>query len=91
MTNVEIKQHWSKMIRIRFKEMLAEKEFQEKRVITLNEVSKATGIHRATLSKIANDYSCNTGLDNINQLCNFLECAISDLLVHIPDVVTNDS
>lgn len=71
--------------------MLAEKEFRERRVITLNEVSKATGIHRATLSKIANDYSCNTGLDNINQLCNFLECKVDDLLVHIPDDVPVES
>mgnify|MGYP000167994886 FL=1 len=43
------------MIRFRLKELLANKEYQDGRVITLSEVSAGTGIHRATLSKIANE------------------------------------
>lgn len=42
------------MIRFKLKELLAEKAFKDKRRITLSEVSNATGIHRTTLSKIAN-------------------------------------
>tara|TARA_R110000782_G_scaffold22228_2_gene59149 strand:+ start:118 stop:366 length:249 start_codon:yes stop_codon:yes gene_type:complete len=75
------------LIRIRLKEVLAEKEFRDGRVITLNEVSKATGIHRATLSKIANEKGCNTGTDNIDALCNYFECRVEDLLVHLPEPV----
>jgi DNA-binding Xre family transcriptional regulator len=77
----------STLIRIRLKEVLAEKEFHDGRVITLNEVSKATGIHRATLSKIANEKGCNTGTDNIDALCNYFECRVEDLLVHLPEPV----
>lgn len=73
------------MIRFRLKEMLADKEFREKRVIPLAEVSKETGIHRATLSKIANDPECNTGTDNLDKLCKFLDCRIDQLIEYIPD------
>lgn len=73
------------MIRFRLKELLADREYREKRVITLAEVSKETGIHRATLSKIANDPECNTGTDNLDQLCKFFGCRIEQLVEHVPD------
>ena len=38
------------MLRFRLKELLAEKEYRENRVITLVEVAEATGIHRVTIS-----------------------------------------
>ena len=72
------------MIRFRLKELLAEREFQERRVVTLNEVAAATGIHRATLSKIANEPGYNTGTDNLDRLCNFFACSIEKLVEHIP-------
>ncbi|HEU0197569.1 MAG TPA: helix-turn-helix transcriptional regulator [Nevskiaceae bacterium] len=67
------------------KERLADKEFGEKRVITMSEVAEVTGIHRATLSKIANDPSCNTGTDNLNRLCRYFSCRIEDLVEYLPD------
>lgn len=73
------------MIRFRFKERLAEKEFQERRVITINEVAKASGIHRATLSKIAHDPDYNTGTDNLDRLCRYFECSIGEIVEYIPD------
>jgi putative transcriptional regulator len=73
------------MIRIKLKEALAEKEFQEKRTITLGEVAKDTGIHRVTLSKIGNDHSYNPGLDLIDRLLTYFKCDINDLLVHLPN------
>jgi len=42
------------MIRFKLKELIAEKQFQDGRRITLDEVVSATGIHRTTLSKVAN-------------------------------------
>ncbi len=72
------------MIRFKLKELLAEKEFQEGRVITLAEVASATGIHRATLSKIANERGYNTGTDNVDRLCAYFGCDVYELLQRIP-------
>ena len=42
------------MIRFHLKELIADKEFAEKRRITIGEIAKDTGINRMTLSKIIN-------------------------------------
>lgn len=73
------------MIRFRLKELLANKEFQDGRVITLSEVSAGTGIHRATLSKIANERGYNTGTDNLDRLCAFFSCEIQELVQYVPN------
>lgn len=73
------------MIRFKLKELIAEKEFQESRVITLAEISKETGIHRATLSKIANERGYNTGTENLDRLCAYFGCEIQDLLQRVPE------
>lgn len=65
------------MIRYRLKELIADKQFKERRVITLAEISEATGIHRATLSKVANTPGYSTVTDNIEKLCVYLS------LIHI--------
>ena len=75
----------STVIRFRVKELLAEKEFQESRVITLAEVAKETGIHRATLSKIANERGYNTGTENADRLCAYFGCEVQDLMQRIPE------
>lgn len=67
---------------------MADKEFQERRVITIAEVAKATGINRMTLSKIANHPGCNTGTENLDRLCDFFGCKLEELAQHIP--VKND-
>lgn len=73
------------MIRFRLKEMLADKEFRESRVIPLTEVALATGIHRATLSKIANERGYSTGTENLSQLCKFFGCKIEQLVEYVAD------
>jgi len=73
------------MIRFRLKELIANKEFQERRVITIAEVAHATGINRMTLSKIANHPGCNTGTENLDRLCVFFGCQLEELAQHIPD------
>lgn len=67
------------MIRFRLKEMLADKAFAEGRRITLEEVSKQTGIHRTTLSKIANVKGYNTTTDNLDKLCAYFGCDLCAL------------
>lgn len=75
------------MIRYRFKELLADREFKAKKVITIAEVALETGIHRATLSKIANTHGYSTGTDNLDRLCNYFGCRIEQLIEHVPDKV----
>lgn len=73
------------MIRFRLKELIAEKEFEEGRIITMAEIGKETGIHRATLSKIANERGYNTGTENVARLCRFFECEVSDVMQYLSD------
>lgn len=73
------------MVRFRFKELMAEKEFQESRRITLEEISKATGIHRTTLSKVSNQKGYNTTTEVLDKLCEFFDVELGALAEHIKD------
>lgn len=73
------------MLRYRLKELLADKEYKDGRVITMIEVAKTTEIHRMTLSKIANQRGCNPTADVFDRLCTFFGCRIEQLVEHIPD------
>lgn len=73
------------MIRFRLKELMADKGFVERRVITITEVASATGINRMTLSKIANHPGYSTVTENLDRLCNYFDCSLSQLAEHIPD------
>ncbi|WP_448481898.1 helix-turn-helix domain-containing protein [Pseudoxanthomonas mexicana] len=75
------------MIRFRLAELIADKAFRERRVVPLTEVAEATGIHRATLSKMANQPGANIGTEIIDKLCRFFACQPSDLLTYIDDEV----
>lgn len=73
------------MIRYRFRELLADRAFRERRVITIGEVADATGLHRATLSKIANIPGYVTRTDVIDKVCQYFGCKVADLMEHLPD------
>ena len=75
------------MIRFRLTELIADKAFKERRVVLLTEVAEAAGIHRATLSKVANQPGANIGTDIIDKLCRYFGCQPGDLLVHVDDSV----
>ena len=68
------------MLRFRLKELIADREFKEDRRITLDEIAAATGIHRTTLSKIANKKGYNTTTDNLDKLCDFFDCTIQEMV-----------
>lgn len=72
-----------KMIRFRLTELIADKAFKERRVVPLSEVADATGIHRATLSKMANQPGANIGTEIIDKLCRYFGCQPGDLLVYV--------
>lgn len=71
------------MIRFRLKELIADKEFRENRRVTMDEVSRETGIHRTTLSKIANQKGYVTNTDVLDRLCAFFRVGIDEVAEHI--------
>ena len=73
------------MIRIMLIKLLDEKSFNEKRRITLSEVSDVTGISRATLTRIANVPGNVTNTDTINALCKYFACQPGELLIYVED------
>lgn len=75
------------MIRFRLAELLAEKGFREGRRVEIGEVADATGIHRSTLSRILNVRGANLTAANMDRLCRFFGCALSDLAEYVPDDV----
>lgn len=74
-----------KMIRFRLKELMADKSFRESRRITFEELANAIGINRTTLSKIANLKGYNTTIDNLGQLCLYVECTVCDIAESVED------
>lgn len=78
------------MLRFKIKEMIAKKEFDEGRRITIAEVAEAAGIHRMTLSKLINQKGYNTGTDNIDQLCEYFQCAIEELIEYVPNAQSSE-
>lgn len=73
------------MIRFRLAEVMAEYSFRKGKRVEWQEVSKATGIHRSTLSKMVNSRGYNSTTDNIDALCAFFECRVEDLMVYVPE------
>lgn len=73
------------MIRYRVRELLADRAYRERRVITLVEVAEVTGLHRATLSKICNVPDYVTRTDVVDKLCTYFGCSVSDLMEHVRD------
>jgi len=73
------------MIRFRLAELIADKSFKERRVVTVSEIAQATGIHRATLSKVANQPGANIGTEIIDKLCRYFGCQPGELMSYVDD------
>ena len=73
------------LIRFRLAELISDKAFNERRIITFAEIAEATGIHRATLSKMANQPGAKIGSEIIEKLCRYFDCQPGDLMVFIKD------
>jgi putative transcriptional regulator len=73
------------MIRFRLAELIADKSFKERRVVTVSEIAQATGIHRATLSKVANQPGANIGTEIIDKLCRYFGCQPGELMTYVED------
>lgn len=73
------------MIRVLLKHLLEEKSFRERKRITLGEVSKETGISRATLTRIANVPGHNTNTETLDILCRYFQCEPGELLTFMDE------
>lgn len=71
------------MIRFRLAELIAEKSFKERRAISMTEVAEGSGVHRATLSKMANQPGTSVSTDLIDKLCRYFGCQAGDLLTFV--------
>jgi len=80
----------SLVLRFRLKELIAEKQFKDKKRLTMGDVADATGVHRMTLSKIANHPGYNTSSDVIDKLCSYFRVPIGELIEHIPNETSSD-
>jgi putative transcriptional regulator len=73
------------MLRFKLKQLIADKEFRDRRLITLVEVSRITGVHRQTLTRLSSPQGYNPTADVLDRLCNYFGCRIEELVEHIPD------
>lgn len=72
------------MLRYKLKELTAEKEFRERRRVTVQEITPATGINRNTLSKMLNMHGASVRSENLDRLCAYFDCRIEQLVEYIP-------
>ena len=73
------------MLRFKIKEIIAKKEFEEDRRITIAEVAEGAGIHRVTLSRMINKKGLSTSTDHIDKLCRYFNCKVEDIVEYISD------
>ena len=51
----------------------------------MSELSAATGINRGTLSKMVNQKGYSTVTSNIDQLCQFFDCQVGELMEYVDE------
>lgn len=73
------------MLRYKLKERIADKEFRERRRVTIQEVAESTGITRNTLSRMLNQHGVSVRTENLDRLCAYFGCRIEEVVEYIPD------
>jgi putative transcriptional regulator len=79
------------VIRYKLKQLIAEKEFRERRRITVLEVADATGISRMTLSKMINHHGANLMVEHLDKLCDYFACGLGDLAEYVKAEASDSS
>lgn len=79
------------MLRYKLKELIAEKEFRERRRVMIQDVAQATGITRNTLSKVLNQHGVSVRSENLDRLCAYFDCRIEQLVEYVPDVAVPET
>jgi len=74
------------VIRFKIKELVAEKEFKERRKITLQEVADSANVNRTALSKMMNpSYEYSTTTKAIDSLCQYFDCRVEDVIEYVDE------
>jgi len=73
------------MLRYKLKERIADKEFRERRRVTIQEIAAETGITRNTLSKLLNQHGASVRTENLDRLCAYFGCPIEELVEFLPE------
>jgi DNA-binding Xre family transcriptional regulator len=68
------------VLRYKLNELIAEKEFRERRRLLVQEIAADTGITRNTLSKMLNQHGASVRTENLDRLCAYFRCRIEDLV-----------
>lgn len=62
------------MIKINLSRIMGEKKLK------ISDVSRATGIHRGTLSRLYQEKAMRIELEVLDKLCRYLKCDVCELL-----------
>jgi putative transcriptional regulator len=73
------------VIRFRLAELIADKAFRERRAISMAEVAEGSGVHRATLSKMAHQPGTNVGSEVVDKLCRYFGCQPGDVMAYVDE------
>lgn len=57
------------------------------RRMTQSELARATGIRSQTINEMYHDFSDRVNLDDLDLICEALDCTLSDLLIYEPNEV----
>lgn len=74
----------SQLIEIAMKQVLESRQQQWGRVISMTEVSHATGVSRMTLYRLLHHTHYNLTIDTLDRLCEFFQCDVNEMLRFIP-------
>lgn len=74
------------MLRYKLKERIADKEFRERRRVTIQEVAESTGITRNTLSRMLNQHGVSVRTENLDRLCAYFGCRIEEVVEYVPGI-----
>tara|TARA_R110002060_G_scaffold51424_6_gene62367 strand:+ start:10027 stop:10248 length:222 start_codon:yes stop_codon:yes gene_type:complete len=73
------------MIKLNLQQLMLTKSAETGQLVTIDEICKATGLGRNTLSRIKNNPNHKTTTDVINTLCNYFECSVEELVIYEKD------
>lgn len=70
--------------------LLAQKSDREGRTISLRELQRETGVPISTVMGMANNTIKRVPLDELNQLCDYFDCDVGDILRRKDVIDTTD-
>jgi putative transcriptional regulator len=73
------------MIRFKIQELMAQRQFESGKRITLIEIAESTGINRMTISRMINTKGYSTVTENLDKLCAYFDCRIEDIIEYVAD------